>query len=282
MEQVILGFSDAQLVNAFSLLFTEFTLGCKIDAYHWQILIQCIWFASATHLATIPILKAKLHDAETGHYTRVDEQPNSSHKPTTTGKGKKTNLLVYLRATLMTIILAMLIASLVPTGHPLWLWGSPQNQEAVAQPALCFFDYHFLHENPKNPDSVTLSAFGVIWLCWSIGLVAVTYIKRLCELLRPLTADRRDGLESWWVKFWSTMFELGRRMRTGMKEWNSSATDFFSRRCFVFKFLWHGLQETVRTSWRLLESFVWHVSISWLDVRIIELANGDCIRSFGL
>lgn len=263
MEQIILGFSDAQLVNAFSLLLSEFTLGCKIDAYHWQILVQCIWFASATHLATIPILRDKLHDAETRHYTRVDHQLSYSHT-TAAGKGKKSNLLVYLRALLMTMVLVMLVASLVPTGHPLWLWGSTAHPDAVSRPALCFFDYQFDHESSKNIDPVTLGAFGVIWLCWSIGLVAVTYIKRLCELLRPPTPHWQDSSDSKWMKFWSTTYKKGRSIRKGMKRWNSSATNFLSRRGFIFKilkFFWHGLQETVRTSWRLLESFVWHVSI---------------------
>lgn len=224
MEQVILSFSDAQLVNAFSLLLGAFTMGCSMDPYHWQIMVQCVWFTSATHLATIPILRIQLYNAQ----------------------AISSRLSIYIRATLMTFILLMLVASLVPTGHPQWLWGSDAHPtEGVTLPALCFFDYNFPPED--GPYASRMTAFGGIWLSWSIGLATVTFLKRLVELITPPKKNQM-------VLSHQPTFRT-----TKLRKWNKSMDKRMGKDP-ITKFFWHSFQETLRTVWRLLESFGGHVS----------------------
>lgn len=181
-------------------------------------MIHCVWFTSATHLATIPILKAQLYN----------EQATVSR------------LSVYVRATLMTLVLAMLVSSLVPTGHPFWMW------LLETRPALCFFDYKFPREDPEVVPPTT--AFAGIWLSWSVGLVTITFLKRLVELITP-------------PKTKQTTFSHQPTFRnTKLQAWNKYMDDRMGKHA-ITKFFWHPSQQTFRTAWRLLESLGWHVSL---------------------
>lgn len=185
-----------------------------MDPYHWQIMVQCVWFTSATHLASIPILKAQLYKDES----------------------KVSRLLIYIRATLMSLVLAMLIAALVPTGHPDWIFGSS------TQPALCFFDYNF-----RTGGLGPITAFAGIWLSWSIGLATITFLKRLIELLTPPKMGQRS------------LSSRPNFRSTRLQAWNTYM-DYRMGRYAITKALWLPTQETFRTVWRLLESLGWHVS----------------------
>lgn len=251
LSQIILLFSDIQLVNGFATLVSGYILGCSISNYHWQILVECVWFASATHLATLPVLRSYL--AEAGM-----------------------TWLVWIRASLMTVILAMLVVSLVPTGHPEWL-------NLPGMPAWCYFDYSYddnsAYVDPLNPDSSdpasVTSAWGavteVLLLAWSVGLLSVTYLRRGVQLLRP----------------WPTTSESQTTQQTSHTERNPepAARQAFANWCLM---KWRDrvreieeaqnklydpeseslLQDliglpvvlTLRTMRRLFESFLWHVS----------------------
>lgn len=185
-----------------------------MDPYHWQIMIHCVWFTSATHLATIPILKAQLYSQQ----------------------ATVSRLSVYMRATLMTVVLAMLVSSLVPTGNPEWLWSF------FNQPALCFYNYNFPQEGPDP-----MTAFAGVWLSWSIGLVTITFLKRMVELITPPKTKQ------------TTLPHQPTFRNTKLREWNKNVNDSMGKYA-ITKFFWHPFQETFRTEWRLLESLGWHVS----------------------
>lgn len=190
-------------------------MGCSVDPYNWQIMIYCVWFTSATHLATIPILKGQLYN----------EQATISR------------LSVTVRAILMTVVLIMLVSSLVPTGHPAWSSGLPDRS------ALCFYDYKF----PREVEFSPTTPFAGIWLSWSIGLVTITFFKRLVELITP-------------PKTKQTTLSLQPTFRnTKLQAWNKYMDENMGRHA-ITRFLWNPSQETFRTVWRLLESLGWHVS----------------------
>lgn len=188
-----MSFSDAQLVNALSLLLGAFTMACSMDVYHWQIMVQCVWFTSATHLATIPILRAQLYRDSVG--------PGISR------------VSIYTRATLMTLVLVMLVSSLVPTGHSEWLWGS------YDLPALCLFNL-----------SGHTTALSGIWLSWSIGLATITFLKRLFELVTsPAKPKTHSNLPMWRdkVRTWNNCMDERMRRHPIMNFfWHSSQETF--------------------------------------------------------
>lgn len=175
----------------------------------------------------------------------------------------------------MTLVWAMLVASLVPTGHPRWLFATPEHMtEGATRPALCFFDYSFLPETGYY--AVTTSGFGIIWLGWSVGLVTITFLRRLYELGHsPAALRKREALLDHLL---SSEFKQksGRRakfMRWGARVWaffggfrtNTLAKfteymDIKTKQTGIAEFLWSGLREASTTVLRLLESFVWHVS----------------------
>lgn len=56
--QLILAISDQQLVTGLAMLIGAFSqLNCGISFYHWQVATTLAWFASITHLATLPFLQ---------------------------------------------------------------------------------------------------------------------------------------------------------------------------------------------------------------------------------
>ncbi|KAG8161135.1 hypothetical protein KVR01_009399 [Diaporthe batatas] len=150
----------------------------------------------------------------------------------------------------MTFVLAMLVSSLVPTGHPQWLWGSYAHpSEGMTLPALCFFDYNFPQES--GPYAARMTAFGGIWLSWSIGLATITFLKRLLELVTRPMRKRALAHQS--------------TSRDEFRKWNHSM-DKNMRKYPIIDFFWYSTHATLRTVWRLLESFGGH--IFWLFIML--------------
>lgn len=179
----------------------------------------------------------------------------------------------------MTLVLAMLVASLVPTGHPRWLFGTIEHRtEGTTRAALCFFDYNFLDETGDY--AVTTSGFGIIWLGWSIGLVTITYARRLYELTQspaalekrkvmlntPLSPKSRKKLGCL-VRFRRVLAHVSTWFASLRKQHLAKFSEKMNKKTEdkpIIGFLWSGLRETSTTILRLLESFVWHVSITVL------------------
>ncbi|OJJ05253.1 hypothetical protein ASPVEDRAFT_837388 [Aspergillus versicolor CBS 583.65] len=58
LRTLILAISDQQLVTGLAMLIGAFSqLNCGISFYHWQVATTLAWFASITHLATLPFLQ---------------------------------------------------------------------------------------------------------------------------------------------------------------------------------------------------------------------------------
>ncbi|KAH9429019.1 hypothetical protein MCOR02_010432 [Pyricularia oryzae] len=153
VSQLTHSFSDAQLVNALSLLASAFINRCDISTYDWQMLVSCVWFASLTQLATIPLLNRQF---------------------------RKVRLLAYIRVLLMTVVLILLILTLIPTAHADWM-RYPDDL------AVCYLDFntnslpaHGYYSSWRY--SKTRLANGLS-LAWSIGLLGFTYVRRTVSLL---------------------------------------------------------------------------------------------------
>lgn len=90
--QLILAISDQQLVTGLAMLIGAFSqLNCGISFYHWQVVTTLAWFASITHLATLPFLQEFL---------------------------QRRKLLLCLRVMLMSGIAIMLSIALLRSGDP--------------------------------------------------------------------------------------------------------------------------------------------------------------------
>lgn len=198
-------------------------------------MVQCVWFTSATHLATIPILRTQLYNMK--HTGGQLHNAENAEGHLYSSNATVSQLSVYFRATLMALVLAMLVSSLIPTGHPLWLFGADiYPKEGVTFSALCFFDYNFPPET--GPNVSRLTAFGAIWLAWSIGLATVTFVKRLFELVRP----PKQGASN----------EGQPEQEEYTRERNVISV--------IIRFLRGSSLEALRTTWSLLGSFGGHVS----------------------
>jgi hypothetical protein len=57
LQRFILGLSDQQLVTGIALLVTGYAQTCRIDGYHFMVLISMAWFSSTTHLSTLVVLR---------------------------------------------------------------------------------------------------------------------------------------------------------------------------------------------------------------------------------
>lgn len=77
-----------------------------MDPYHWQIIVQFVWFTSPTHLATIPILRAQLYTVEDSRGQLHNAEDTEGHLYSSAATVSKFS--VYFRATLMTLVLAKL------------------------------------------------------------------------------------------------------------------------------------------------------------------------------
>ncbi|TLD20373.1 hypothetical protein PspLS_08391 [Pyricularia sp. CBS 133598] len=153
IETITHSFSDAQLVNALSLLASAFINRCGISTYDWQMLVSCVWFASLTQLATIPLLNRQF---------------------------RKVQLLAYIRVSLMTVVLILLILALIPTAHADWM-RYPDDL------GVCYFDFDTsslpAHRYYASWQYSKARLANALSLAWSVGLLGFTYARRTLSLL---------------------------------------------------------------------------------------------------
>ncbi len=227
------------------MLASGYILGCSVSNYHWQILVECVWFTSATHLATIPILRSYLAEP---------------HR----------KVVVWVRVGLMTIIFLMLAASFIPTGHSEWL-------NVAGMPAMCYFNYSYddqtsefsaddgdeklLIESP--PTKSWGSALQALLLAWSLGLLAFVYFRQGLRLIRrrpPPGPSQTPGQGA----FRTPPLNKTLESLFGPKPSNETLTArawayLLVYVCILIAHLcWHSL-------WKLFESFAWHVSACLSD-----------------
>lgn len=109
--QLILAISDQQLVTGLAMLIGAFSqLNCGISFYHWQVATTLAWFASITHLATLPFLQEFL---------------------------QRHNFLLCLRVMLMSGVAIMLSITLLRSGLP----DAPAMCGTVANGSLAVSDW---------------------------------------------------------------------------------------------------------------------------------------------
>lgn len=225
VSQLTHSFSDAQLVNALSLLASAFINRCDISTYDWQMLVSCVWFASLTQLATIPLLNRQF---------------------------RKVRLLAYIRVLLMTVVLILLILALIPTAHADWM-RYPDDL------AVCYLDFntnslpaHGYYSSWRY--SKTRLANGLS-LAWSIGLLGFTYVRRTVSLL----------CGPFGVTAWPTRLRLWlRRQGLALTEsFECRISDSRSKKHTIGLALLcipMSILSTLRALLRLSESFFGHVS----------------------
>ncbi|KAH9875380.1 hypothetical protein J1614_004872 [Plenodomus biglobosus] len=87
----VLLMSDIQILTGLSILTSGYTqLHCGLSVYHWQILVYLTWFCSLTHLSCLTFLRTHLHNHPGERWWRLIA---------------------------MGLLVAMLIAALLPTGN---------------------------------------------------------------------------------------------------------------------------------------------------------------------
>lgn len=117
-------------------------------------MVECVWFASATHIATLPLI---------GDYL--------SHRP----------FLLWARVVLMTLIYVTLIAALIPTGHSSWYMVFDIEDASV--PAFCYFQWPQNTDNTSESDGLG-SATPQLVFVWTVSLITLTYFRRIFGLFR--------------------------------------------------------------------------------------------------
>ncbi|OJJ54307.1 hypothetical protein ASPSYDRAFT_50358 [Aspergillus sydowii CBS 593.65] len=111
LKKLILAISDQQLVTGLAMLIGAFSqLNCGISFYHWQVATTLAWFASITHLATLPFLQEFL---------------------------QRHNFLLCLRVMLMSGVAIMLSITLLRSGLP----DAPAMCGTVANGSLAVSDW---------------------------------------------------------------------------------------------------------------------------------------------
>lgn len=92
-HKCMLSLSDAQLITGISILVSGFWSlkhGPGLTAYHWRMVVSLAWFSSVTHLSALTFLRTYLAKHPTGRLWRL---------------------------ALMSILLILLFAAVIPTGH---------------------------------------------------------------------------------------------------------------------------------------------------------------------
>ncbi|KAI6350707.1 hypothetical protein MCOR25_010458 [Pyricularia grisea] len=224
IETITYSFSDTQLVNALSLLASAFINRCEISTYDWQMLVSCVWFASLTQLATIPLLNRQF---------------------------RKVQLLTYARVSLMTVVLILLIFALFPTAHADWM-------KYPDDLGVCYLDFgtsnlpaHRYYSSWQYSKARIANALS---LAWSIGLLGFTYARRTLSLLcRPFGATA-----------WPTRIRLWfRRQDLALNERFECRISDSQPRKHTMGLLWlcvsMSIMSALRALFRLSESFFGHV-----------------------
>lgn len=169
LRRAILLYSDQQILTEIAILLSAFiqlrTDGSAISAYHWQIAVYLAWFASASHLSSLAILR---------HHFREHSRVRN------------------VRFGLMLLAMALLLVALIPTGDLFWLLTLGDNFLGSV-PAICYF------KRIGTDVIVPKNSRGFTFLISTIVLISSTLTKSIflstkaskyaCQILeRPFSA----------------------------------------------------------------------------------------------
>ncbi|KAK2604324.1 hypothetical protein N8I77_007266 [Diaporthe amygdali] len=172
-DESIIMLCDVQIVTGLSILSSSYILlSCGLDASHWQIAVYLAWFSTVTHLSGLTVLRTYLNA-----YPWVK----------------------YIRVILMSALLILLIAGLIPTGFVTY--------GGLASQAKCYFNVSYGYwrfdqeiRYPSDPSRIEDTASWQAMIL-SIILLMSGFITRSVKLFRPLsTAFRlriRQPLSGW-------------------------------------------------------------------------------------
>jgi hypothetical protein len=124
IEEIVLAFSDQQLLTGLGILIAGFfqAWAHDLDVYHWNFVIYLAWLSSTVHLMTLAFLRDRFNNQ---------------------------NLFRNVRLCLMLLIFALIIVALTPTTT----WLSP------ASPVRCFWqpgEFSVIAHRPPFPDLSTI------------------------------------------------------------------------------------------------------------------------------
>lgn len=152
VRNVVLIFSDQQIVTGIAVLVSAYSQMKSISVYHYQVAIYLAWMSSNVHLITLTVLRGWLQKNKTLRRGRV---------------------------ICMLFLLILLVVALVPTVSKSWAWltrssGFAARHEGVPHcaasiPAKCFWGQTY--RPAIDPD--TMFSFGILGVTylWKIGLL---------------------------------------------------------------------------------------------------------------
>ena len=153
LQTAVLTFSDIQVVTSIALLASGFSqLGCGLDVYHWQIIVDLAWFSSITHLTTLTCLRRYFQ-----------ERPG----------------LRLWRLVFMIVIATALGCAISSTG-----W-SMQDADADFLPALCLYHPSRIRDVSDDPSPTGQYDGSYIAIC--LTFLGISYLSRII-LLYPTTS----------------------------------------------------------------------------------------------
>lgn len=114
-EEIILAFSDQQLITGFGILVAGFAQAFSkgLETYHWNFVINLSWLSSTVHLASLSFLRNRLN----------------RHTP-----------IFVLRLCLIVATFGLLLVAIVPTTKTAWTSG-----DFPAMPVHCMWSFTFNH-----------------------------------------------------------------------------------------------------------------------------------------
>lgn len=145
---------------------------CKLDAYHWQMIVHLAWFSVVTHLSGLFALRNRIAKSRWPKYTRIG---------------------------IMITLLTILLVATIPTIFFNWAsWRQPITAAQANSTAICFLDLDYGLKRYRDardmvPDtvwyqSVTLqSTHQLQSAVFSIVLLVFGLITRLAKLFGVLS-----------------------------------------------------------------------------------------------
>lgn len=157
--------SDIQILTGLSILTSGYTqLHCGLSVYHWQILVYLTWFCSLTHLSCLTFLRTHLHNHPGERWWRL---------------------------LAMGLLVAMLIAALLPTGN----YGARNDP---ANYAICSFGKLAPARGASGSTRAGNDAeLDYAAMIISVLLMGLGYVSRIVRLHPALSVGVAGGARRW-------------------------------------------------------------------------------------
>jgi hypothetical protein len=194
LQDVILSFSDIQLVTGIAVLVSALVLlkdrsEGGIVIYHFTIATDLAWLSSNIHLLSLVVI---------GHYLEEEEEKDDhgSRRPIPTDANTK-SLLRQVRVTLMLVLASLLLYCVTISGYQDWY-------DELGCPVLCI-------KTRLQQGELTYGGIPLLWLIVNYILIFYDYIISIAgafpsarrKILHPIyrqiqhTPSRRRSLSSW-------------------------------------------------------------------------------------